>query len=221
MRIQQHKMSLPPFQPPPLPSSSTGCKGWAKFLDTARRYSKLFGEVGAKTGMSGEWSKTDARRANAPPRTQTRTSRYNSLSLAPAVLWTSGASDGWFPPGDCARGEGVAQASSRGNLKATCHSTVVIPTQPLWHRYKPVTEGCRRASTLCIFQFALTRPAPAQPCPERGHKPIGYRRLWWASAVFVFVPVISDKTEYERDTRHHPSLKLGWPRLNSIGHGLV
>ena len=30
-------------------------------------YSKLFGEVGAKTGTSGEWSKKDARHANAPP----------------------------------------------------------------------------------------------------------------------------------------------------------
>ena len=27
----------------------------------------MFGEVGAKTGTAGEWSKKDARRANAPP----------------------------------------------------------------------------------------------------------------------------------------------------------
>ena len=60
MTIQQHKMSLPPL---PTTIPETGCKGWAKFLGMARRYSKLFGEVGAKTGTSGEWSKKDARRA--------------------------------------------------------------------------------------------------------------------------------------------------------------
>ena len=33
----------------------------------ARRYSQLFGEVGAKTGTGGEWSKKDARHANTAP----------------------------------------------------------------------------------------------------------------------------------------------------------
>ena len=37
------------------------------FLVTAKKYSKLFGEVGAKTGTGKDWSKKDARRANTPP----------------------------------------------------------------------------------------------------------------------------------------------------------
>ena len=63
MRIQQHKMSIPPLHTTTLAIVINWSKGWARFLDTARRFSRLFGEEGAKTGTGGEWSKKDARRA--------------------------------------------------------------------------------------------------------------------------------------------------------------
>ena len=40
----------------------TGCKGWAKFFDKARRYSKLFGDGGGKNRHGWGMVKKDARR---------------------------------------------------------------------------------------------------------------------------------------------------------------
>ena len=49
----------------------------------ARRYSKLFGEVGAKTGTGKEWGKKVARRTNTPPETAHATTPAHTLCTAP------------------------------------------------------------------------------------------------------------------------------------------
>ena len=77
-RIQQHKMSLTP-----LPTTTLAIViNWVQGMGQILRHSKLFGEVGAKTGTSGEWSKKDARRANALPMHMQKLYR----ELAPCAL---------------------------------------------------------------------------------------------------------------------------------------
>ena len=56
-------MSLPRLPTTTLAIVINWVQRMGQILDTARRYSRLFGEGGAKTGTGGEWSKKDARRA--------------------------------------------------------------------------------------------------------------------------------------------------------------
>ena len=60
MRIQQHKMSLLPLPTTTLAIVINWVQRMGQILRHGEKYSNLFGEVGAKTGMGGEWSKKDA-----------------------------------------------------------------------------------------------------------------------------------------------------------------